>query len=192
MTRLLRLASPLLLIAATLSGCASANPRYYTLGATAASGSAAPLQISAVVGPISIPATVDRADIVVETAPHRVEFEEYERWAAPLDALIAQSVAANLSRLLGSPQIAPAAQANFTPQYQIAINVLHFDSSKQTAFLDALWTIRQAGAAQTRSGRTAVSEPVAGDDFSGLAAAQSANLGKLSADIAAALRAENP
>jgi len=185
-----RLAS-LLLIAATLSGCASANPQYYTFDATAVSGSAAPVPISAVVGPVSIPATVDRANIVLETAPNRVEFEEYERWAAPLDALIAQTVAANVSRMLGSPQIAPAAQANFTPQYQIAISVQHFDSSKQAALLDALWTVRRAGAAQGRSGRIVVSEPVTGDDFSDLAAAQSRNLAKLSANIAAALRSEN-
>ena len=96
-----------------------------------------------------------------------------------------------VSRLLGSPQIAPAAQANFSPQYQIAINVQHFDSSKQTALLDTLWTVRRAGAAQSRSGRTVVSEPVSGDDFSNLAAAQSRNLGKLSTDIAVALRSEN-
>jgi uncharacterized lipoprotein YmbA len=49
--------------------------------------------ISVSVGPVSIPAVVDRPQIVVATGPNQVRLEEFNRWAAPLQNSIARVVA---------------------------------------------------------------------------------------------------
>jgi len=173
-----------------LAGCSSAQSRYYRLN-TAASASNAPSVAAAVmVGPVSVPATVDRPELVVGLDPNRVEVEEFDRWAAPLDDSIARTVAGDLSVLLGSPSVAAGPLADFTPAYNVTINVQRFESIKgDAATVDAVWAVRSA-AGKTRSGRTIAREPVQGQGFDALAAAHSRAIAQLSSDIAAAIRAE--
>jgi uncharacterized lipoprotein YmbA len=92
------------LICASLIGCASTPTRFYTLSANLSPGAQAP-GIAVVVGPVSIPAQVDRPQMVIAEAPNRVRLEEYNRWASPLGDAIAAAVVENLSTLLGTPQV---------------------------------------------------------------------------------------
>lgn len=57
------------------------------------------------------------------------------------------------------------------------------------ATLDVLWTVRSSKPEESRSGRTVLSEPTQGGGYTALVAAHSRALGKLSADIAGAIRA---
>jgi len=194
--RIVRLIVSIALLAAAASGCGTTAPsRFYTLDATAGTDGAAPVgavsMASIMVGPVSVPAAVDRPEFVVQTAPNRVDIDEFNRWAAPLGDGIAQAVAGDLVKLLGTPNVAAAPMANFEPAYRVTIDVQRFDSVQgQAALLDAVWTVRQTAGGATRSGRTAAREPVQGDGFDALAAAHSRALAKLSADIAAAIRTE--
>jgi uncharacterized protein len=143
------------------------------------------------VGPVSVPAAVDRPQFVVQAAPNRVDVDEFNRWAAPLNDSIAQAVAGDLVKLLGTPNVAAAPLANFDPAYRVTIEVQRFDSAPgQAALLEAVWTVRKASGGVTRSGRTVAREAVQGDGFDALAAAHSRALAKMSGDIAAAIRAE--
>src|SRR5262249_27228266 len=143
------------------------------------------------VGPITVPASVDRPQFVVQVAPNRVAFDEFNRWAAPLDESIARTVAGDLAVLLGTPRVATAPLANFDPAYRVTIAVQRFDSIPGDAVLiEAVWTIRDVTDGATRSGRTAAREAVQGEGFEELAAAHSRALAKLSGDIAAGIRAE--
>jgi len=179
-------------VAAAAAGCGTTAPsRFYTLDATAVSDGAAPLGAAIMVGPVSVPAAVDRPQFVVQAAPNRVDVDEFNRWAAPLNNGIAQAVAGDLVKLLGTPNVAAAPLANFEPAYRVTIEVQRFDSVPgQAATLEAVWTVRKAAGAVTRAGRAVAREPVQGDGFDALAAAHSRALAKLSADIAAAIRAE--
>jgi uncharacterized lipoprotein YmbA len=179
-------------LAAAACGCGTTAPsRFYTLDATAVADGAASLGTAIMVGPVSIPAAVDRPEFVVQTAPNRVDIDEFNRWAAPLNDGIAQAVAGDLVKLLGTPNVAAAPMANFEPAYRVTIDVQHFDSVQgQAALLEAVWTVHQTAGGATRSGRTVAREAVQGDGFDALAAAHSRALAKLSADIAAAIRAE--
>ena len=58
---------------------------------------------------------VDRPQFVVEVAPNRVELDEFNRWAAPLDDGVARGVAGNLATLLGTPRVTAAPLANSLP-----------------------------------------------------------------------------
>lgn len=190
--RIAQLLVPIALMAAAASGCGTTAPsRFYTLEVTAVSDGTAPVSYPIMVGPVSVPAAVDRPQFVVQAAPNRVDVDEFNRWAAPLNDAIAQVVAGDLVKLLGTPNVAAAPMANFDPAYRVTIDVQRFDSIPgQAALLEAVWTVRRTAGAQTRSGRTVAREAVQGDGFDALAAAHSRALARLSGDIAAAIRAE--
>lgn len=174
------------------AGCSTSQPpRFYTLNATAVAGTSPLKRVSVLVGPVSIPASVDKPQFVVQEASNRVQVEEFNRWDSPLNDSIARVVARNLAIQLGTPNVAVAPLANFDPSYRVAIDIQRFESIRgQAAIIDAVWTVRGAAKGQTKSGRTIAHEPVQGQGFEALAAAHSRALAKISADIAAAIRAE--
>jgi uncharacterized protein len=189
--RIARMISIALLAAAAASCSTTAPSRFYTLESTATAGGASSARGSVMVGPVTIPAAVDRPEFVVQVAPNRVEVEEFNRWVAPLSDSIARVVAGNLVVILGTPEVAIAPLANFNPAYLVTIDVQRFDSIRgQAAVLEAVWAVRKTAGGETRSSRTVARETVQGDGFDALAAAHSRALAKLSGDIAAAIRAE--
>jgi uncharacterized lipoprotein YmbA len=143
------------------------------------------------VGPVTVPAAVDRPEFVVRVAPNRDEVDEFNRWVAPLNDAIARAVAGDLVVLLGTPEVATETLANFIPDYRVTIDVQRFESIQgQAAIMEAVWNVRKTAGGQTRSGRTVAREPVQGQGFDALAAAHSHAIAKMSGDIAAAIRAE--
>ncbi len=186
-----RLASSLLCAFALLAaGCASTKPsHFYTLNSTVtAAGAATPYAVA--VGPVTVPAVVDRPQIVVRTGPNQVAFDEFNRWAAPLKNAIARVVAEDLAALLGTPQVTVFPQAVIADaSYRVVIDVLAFESEPgKAATLEVLWTVRSPKDGQSLRRRTAIAEPAPGGDYADLATAHSRALGRLSAEIAAAIR----
>jgi uncharacterized protein len=177
------------LVAIAVAGCgASATPRFYRLDSSATPNGTAAVQTAVIVEPVSVPASVDRPEFVVQVAPNQVEIEEFNRWDAPLGDSIAGAVAGDLSVLLATPNVATAPLANFNPAYTVTINVQRFESvNGETALVDAVWVVHSA-AGTTRSGRTIAREAPQDNDFGALALAHSRALTKLSQDIAAAIR----
>jgi uncharacterized lipoprotein YmbA len=179
------------LVVAMAGGCGtSAKSRFYTLESVAKQAGAPTADYGVMVGPVSVPASVDRPEFVVQVAPNRVEVDEFNRWAAPLGKSIARTVAGDLTLLLGTPQVAVAPFANFDPVYRVTIDVQRFESTPgDSVLVDAVWAVRRTAGGETHSGRTTVREAVHSEVFDELAAAHSRALAKLSADIAAAIRA---
>jgi len=189
-----RLASCILLFALVAGGgCASPRSNFYTLN-SAAKPVATRADTSVAVGPVSVPAAVNRAQFVVRLAPNQVAIDEFHRWASPLPDAIVRVVVENLSAMLGTPNVSVFSQPTSAgAQYRVVIDVLRFESAPgEAATLDALWTVRGTRDGATRSGRTTVSEPVKDQEYATLAAAHSRALGRLSEDIAGAIRALSP
>jgi uncharacterized lipoprotein YmbA len=185
-----RHASCVLLFALVVAGCASPRSNFYTLNSAAKPGTTK-AGYSVAVGPVSVPAAVDRPQIVVRLAPNQVAMDEFHRWASPLPDAIARVVAENLAATLGTPYVTLFTQPTASgAQYRVLVDVLRFESAPgEAASLDAVWTVRNAKGGTTRSGRTTVSEPVPDREYATLAAAHSRALGKLSADIAGVIQA---
>jgi uncharacterized lipoprotein YmbA len=179
------------LVAVAAGGCGtSATSRFYTLDSTATADGAPAAGYGVMVGPVSVPASVDRSEFVVQVAPNRVEIDEFNRWAAPLGESIARTVAGDLTVLLGTPDVAVAPFANFDPAYRVTVNVQRFASVPgESVLLEAVWAVRRIAGGTTRSGRTVTREAVRGEGFDALAAAHSRALATLSGHIAAAIRA---
>jgi len=142
------------------------------------------------VGPVSVPPAVDRPQFVVQVSGNRVELDEFNRWAAPLDDAIARAVAGNLAVLLGTPDVAVAPLPNFVAGYRVTIDVQRFDSVQgRSTLLDAVWTVRAMRSGRAQTGRTVAREDVQGDGYDALAAAHSRALATMSEDIALVIRA---
>jgi hypothetical protein len=188
MYRCARLFSMMVVVAA--AGCGATAPsRFYTLNSTATASDASAASYAVLVGPVSLPAAVDRPQFVVQVAPNRVELDEFNRWAAPLGDGIARAVAGDLVVLLGTPDVAAAPATNLAPAYRVTIDVQRFETVPGEAVLiDAVWTVRATTGA-TQSGRTVARETVQGASYDELAAGHSRALAKVSADIAAVIRA---
>jgi uncharacterized lipoprotein YmbA len=177
-------------LVALAAACASPASRFYTLSAGAAPA-ATSSNFSVAVGPVSIPAVVDRPQIVVTTGPNQVRPEEFNRWAAPLQNSIARVVAENLVAMLGTPRVILSSQTlGADADYRAAIEVQRFESALgEATTLDAVWTVIRAKDGKSQTGRTTVREVTSDKSYDALAAAHSRALARLSQDIAGAVQA---
>jgi uncharacterized lipoprotein YmbA len=173
------------------AGCASTPAaRYYTLNATP-TPAATSSDLSVVVGPVSVPALVDRPQIVVSASPNQMQVEEFNRWASPLQDNISRVVVQNLVAMLGAPRVTLSSQmVSADVGYRVAIEVQSFASTLgEAAMLDAVWTVRRMKDGRTETGRTTVREAVQEKSYDALVAAHSRAVARLSQDIADAVRA---
>ena len=178
-------------VAAFAAGCASSPSKFYNLSSTAKGEDKSVANYAVAVGPVSIPVEVDRPQLTVQVAPNRVSIDEFNRWSEPLGGNISRVIAGDLAALLGTPRVVAVPLANFDPEYRVTIDIQKFESVPgKSAQVEAVWVVRKSSGGIPVSGRTAVTEPVAEGGFEALAAAHSRALGKVSADIAAAIRKE--
>ncbi|HYA34139.1 MAG TPA: PqiC family protein [Candidatus Binataceae bacterium] len=187
--RIASLVSVVCLIIA-VGGCGTSPvSHFYTLDPTASPVGAPVLPAKVMVGPITMPASVDRPEFVVRVANNQVKVDEFNRWDAPLDDIVARTIAGDLSVQLGSPDVTTTPLANFRADYWVTVNVERFESSRGNyALVESVWTVRRTVDGETRSGRTSTRESVKDDSFDALAAAHSRALASLSDDIASAIR----
>ena len=178
-------------LAVLVAGCASDPIHFYTLSPTAAA-SPSPSKLSVAVGPVSVPASVDRAQIVVsQGGSNQVTFDDFNRWASPLHDNIASVVAEDLVALLGTPRVTLFPQT-LSPDadYRVAIEVRNFESSPgHVAALDAVWTVRRTSDGKSQTGRSTPRESLADGGYDALAAAHSRAIAAMSKDIADAILA---
>jgi uncharacterized protein len=177
-------------LVAFAAACASPVSRFYTLNAVT-THAATSSDLSVVVGPVTVPAVVDRPEIVVSTGPNQVRLDEFNRWASPLQNNISRVVADNLAAMLGTPRVTLFPQTlSADVAYRAAIEVQRFDSTPgEAAVLDAIWTVRRTKDSRTETGRTTVREVVHDNGYDALVAAHSRAVARLSRDIADAVRA---
>jgi uncharacterized lipoprotein YmbA len=182
----------ILLLLAALAGCASPRPeRFYMLAAGSPQQGArfAGTACSVAVGPVTVPAMVDRPQMVMRTGPNRVIIAEQSRWAEPLKDGIARTIAADLAQLLGKAWVSVYSQeTDLDADYRVSIDVQRFESAPGVAAtIDVLWAVRASGHT-LRAGRSVIREPVERGGEEALVAAHERALASVSREIAAALR----
>ena len=187
-------ALPALALAGLLGACSSTPPlQFYTLGPLApppAASAPASTGASLVVGPVSVPATIDRL-LIVRLAGSRAEVAEHHRWAAPLKTEIARRVAGDLARRSPYARSVAWPQASIAePTLSVPIDVQRFEADGfERVTLEAVWTIRQAGR-DIASRRFSATEAIAAPTFEALASAHGRLVDALAQDVATALRGE--
>ena len=182
-----------------LAGCSilSSPPKpqfhYLTLTAHGGPQSAAPKQTVAL-EPIELPGYLDGVEIVERKTDDEIEHAPADRWAEPLSAGLARTLAQDLDGALASADVAVRSRPDATARVAVNLAVDRFEQVGGQVELAARWTIRPlAGPARRGAFRDHV--PLAAHSGATVAAALSGLLGKLSdalaADVLIALR-EHP
>lgn len=193
-SRIIRIAYLVLIVGVMmLTACGRTPPaKFYTLQPVEQSsmGRSMPGEVALAVGPVAIPAAIDRAEIVTREAGNEVSFSEYHRWAGPLKQSIASVMAQNIGTLLATERVTPFARENiFKPTHRVVVNINRYDSQLSKEFLlDATWSIKDLGGNKLLLVQNSIiRESLASSTYEGLVAAQSKALAALSQKIAAAL-----
>ena len=181
--------------ALALAGCAESQPtRFYTLsGLAAGTGETLPAlapDITVGVGPVTLPAYLDRPQLVTRAGSNRMVLADFDSWAEPLDGLFARVLADNLALLLGTDDVLLLPQRRPTPlDYQVEVDVARFDvDADGNANLDARWWVYGRGGERLlQSGRSTITEAASPGDYAAAAAALSRALGAMSTEIAEAI-----
>lgn len=179
-----------------LAGCLSLEPRpdrtrYYVLEAQASPPGPARPAVSALgVGPVRLPAYLDRPELVSRSGPARIEVASDDRWAAPLDVLFTSALAEDLRSAVPVREVlAWPWSVGASPEWSVAVDVLRFEGGADgTAVLEARWSVRRAGTL-AKEGVTIASERGATPEADATVAALSRTIGALARDIAAAMEA---
>ncbi|MEI7636385.1 MAG: PqiC family protein [Syntrophus sp. (in: bacteria)] len=187
----------LFMLALVTVGCATSQPaRFYTLNAiskpepdNASSVVTGKTEIIGV-GPVSIPDSLDRPQIVTLSGENEVRIAEFDRWSGgSYRDEIARVMTENLAVLLPSQRVVSYAWGRrVSLNRQITVDILRLDGVLgKTVILKANWAIlEESGTKTILVRRSDISEPVNGGDYASLAAALSRALGTLSREIAAA------
>lgn len=180
------------------TGCAGTEKsRFYTLEYLARASSRPPGEESAGVsigiGPVYLPEYLNRPQIVTRTGKYTLDISEFDRWAAPLDAVFSRVLAENLSILLYTDRIYLYPwNASRRFDYQVSIEIIQMDGTiPGDANLLVRWSLLKEGKEthiilKKFNGR----KPIAGQGYPGLVSAMSLGVSDLSREIADAILAE--
>jgi uncharacterized protein len=183
-----------------LAGCTLLTPahdasRFYTLAVD--DPSAAPAATtrgrapSVVVGPVTVPAYLDRNEVAVRVSPTEIRYTPTERWAEPLAANFTRVLSEDLSAVLGSDRVVPQSSATgITPDFWVEVVVVRFEAGTDgSAQLTARWAVRDANRKIVVVRQTQHARQAAAATTEGGVRALSAALADLAVEIAAALPA---
>jgi uncharacterized lipoprotein YmbA len=178
--------------AACIGGRASPATRHYVLSPVieaptdGTASVAAPLVVG--VGPVSVPAYLDRPQIVMRPAPDRIEIQEFEQWGEPLRDGVTRVLAVNLARLLpGSVVFTFPWRTTENVGYRVIVEVVQMDGpAGGTVALDARWRVLDPSGGEVAARVSRLREPPGAGTTT---AAMSRALGALSRDIARELMA---
>ena len=184
----------LLATLASVSGCAKGPPPdFYVLSATTSESIVgAERGVAVGVGPIELPAHLDRSQIVTRATDYQLDLSESHQWAEPLKASVPRVIAVNLSNMLESNRVfvIPRRQ-NVSLDFQVSIDITRFDGRLgESAVLGARWTLYGRDTREPLLSKvTIVSEETEDGTYNALVAASSRTLEILSTEIAAAIKA---
>ena len=164
-----------------LAGClGSSRPsRFYTL---------APLQIrngqggtppdaTLAIGPVEIPESIDRPQIVTRTGANELVVAEFDRWGGSLDSEISGALVASVRDRLASQQIAvapwrSAILSGVGPSYRAAVSVSRFDGIPgQSVVLQGRWELIGQSGESLGVREATVTERIDGAGYDALVAA---------------------
>jgi uncharacterized protein len=138
-----------LLLALLLAACASAQTDTYTLSAVppARMATGSPVRPPLEVGEVSVPATIDRDEVVVVAPGDRLNVSSNSVWGAPLGQLIRRALSDDLSARLPPGSVLPP--GDLAPPRGLRIVSLSIDQfSGDTAghvVLRASWLLIRSG-----------------------------------------------
>lgn len=191
-----------LFAATVLAGCASPEPRYYTLAqgpaatgasvATPAAPNTEPIWIE--VAPVRVPERLNRPQLVVRDTRNGNSNEaglrllDLARWSSPLPDEMRDALSQRLQASLGAVDTYQQGLADVSPVYRITTEVVRLDADiGQRAGATINWTVRRLPDGKVVSGRTQADLAAPGE-VDAVVAAYREILSAAADDIAAGLQ----
>lgn len=187
-----------LLFALLLIGCAGTSPHthFYALQTAAAPLKVASMpELSLGLGPVVLPDTLDRPQIVSRNAAYRLELAEFHRWAGDLNANLSRLVVVRLMGALGTDRVFLHPWARHRKlDYQARVDVLRFDGTLGgDAKLAGTWTLLDGdGRRELYLEAFAIKGSVSGSEHRDMVATLSALVVQLADRIAAGVAGHAP
>jgi uncharacterized lipoprotein YmbA len=179
------------------SGCATTSPSvdFYTLSSdvvpAAREGPLANCRDVVIgIGPVLWPSYLNRPQIVTRLSANRISFNEFHRWAGPLEEEFERVLIDDLSKRLQTDYIVKyPGKLAYKPRHRVPIKVLQFDGRPGDAVtLKATWSVVEPGGGKDTALHSAnLRMPTAGEGYEAMVAAASEVLAQLSRQIAAEL-----
>jgi uncharacterized protein len=193
LTRRLAAALVVALLGASGPGCTlrAAPPKTYVLSAASAPAATSTGRDPVVgVGPITVPAYLDRPPIVVRAGDDEVQLSSGHHWAEPLKDGIARVIAENLALMVPTDAVGVFPwRSPWTVQYRVIVEILRFDGPlRGPVVLNARWRLLDGAGKGLLLRAVTLTEPVPEATHAALVAAQSRLLAAVSRDMAAEIR----
>lgn len=180
-----------------LAGCASSAPsRFYVLSPLASSKAELEILkdegcIAIGIGPVELPAYLDRPQIVTRVSENELNLAEFDKWAEPLKDNFSRVLVENLSTLLCADAISIFPWKGPTPiDYQVEVTVIRMDGNVGgNASLVARWAIfRENDRKMLLTRQSSFSRLLSSEGYKALVSAQSRAIADLSREIAEAIK----
>lgn len=182
------------LLGILLAGCANApSVQFYVLepmSQTASSTIASVRQLTIGIGPISVPALLERKQIITRHSGNAVQIAEFQQWASPLQDNLLQALMRNLSTLQpGNIVRAYPWSIHGTVDLQIVVDIIRFDTTPgDSANLEANWTIKNEKTRDVlKNGHSLITHSLSDSTYPGTVRALSKILGEFSQQLSLAL-----
>jgi len=180
----------------SICGCASKSPNYYILnslqsGAPSAEKVRAENDLTIGVGPVKIPAYLDRPEMATRSAADSLQFAEFDKWAEPLERNLTRVISENLAILLSTNRVGVFPWLNSAQvQYQVTVDITQLERMPDgKVILAARWNILgDQGENMLVIESSRFSIPIESAGYGAMASAESRAVEALSREIAAAIR----
>jgi uncharacterized lipoprotein YmbA len=172
------------------AGCAGSRPpQFYALDPGASPVKHMTPAFTVAVGPVSVPDSVDRPQLVLRVGVNEVAIAEQARWAEPLKSSIPRVIANRLELELETARVGiHGKSAPAEADYRVRVDIERFDSRfGDGVVIEAVWHVARANGGPRWIGRSVVRQ-AAGKDYDSLVSAHSNALASVGRDIAQAIR----
>ena len=121
---------------AALGACGSTPAaHFYALNPSAAQSTTGAREVALLVGPISVAQYLDRPQLARRVSAQELVFDEFHRWAEPIDQGLSRTLALDLAALLGSTQVLQFPARGQRPfEFRLEVLVTRFEQRR------AAWT----------------------------------------------------
>lgn len=184
----------LLCASVLLTACAATPPtNFYTLEPinqpVAVSATNAKKRLIGI-GPLSLPALVDRKQIVTRDDNNAIQIAEFHQWAAPLKDNVLSVLSRNIAVLQPNAMVRPYPWSVYGEMdYRIIIDISRFDSQLgKSANLEASWAImEEKNHTIVSNGQANIKQPLNNASYESMVLALGKLLSEISQQLSAAL-----
>ncbi|MGZ5052502.1 MAG: PqiC family protein [Methylobacter sp.] len=176
-----------------LAGCMSPPTQFYVLeplNTPPPSVTAAANKRQIGVGPVTIPALLERKQIVTRLPDNSVKVAEFHQWASPLKDNVAQVIAHNLAALQPDDLIRTYPWSAYgMVDYRFIIDIIRFDTDPERSVnLEANWAImNEKNHTLISNGHSRIEHPLTDSSYPASVKALSNVLGEFSKELSQAL-----